>query len=71
MDSLHPELQFIFRSETGEIEYDGVTMLRLIHKTIDPSTLVGFDSVLKKIEQSCLSNHNNCVKEMLTMIKSH
>ncbi len=46
-------------------------MLRLIYKTIYPTTIVGFDPILKKIKQSCLSNHNNCVKEMLTMIKSH
>lgn len=62
--------KFKYMNPNGEIEYDGVTMMRLIYNIIDPSTVVGFDSVLKKIEQARLSNHGNCVKSMLTSIES-
>ena len=69
-DLMLQDSKFKYVNPNGEIEYDGVTMMRLIYNTIDPSTVVGFDTVLKKIEQARMSNHGNCVKAMLTSIES-
>ena len=58
-------------STTGEIEFDGPTMIYLIFQKTDPSTVVGLDSHLKKIESAKLGNHSNCIDTMLMMIESH
>ena len=63
--------KFTYSNATGEVEYDGVSMMILIYRIIDPSTTVGFDSILKKIEGARLGNHNNCVKTMLTSIETN
>jgi hypothetical protein len=56
---------------TGEMEYDGPTMLFLIFEKVDPSTVVGLNSILKKIENTKLGDYSNNVDSMLTMIETN
>ena len=63
--------KFTYSNPNGEVEYDGVSMMLLIYRIIDPSTMVGFDTILKKIENARLGNHNNCVKTLLTAIETN
>ena len=51
---------------SGRIEYDGPTMIYLIFEKIDPSTIVGFDSLLKNLETMKLGDFSNNVDTMLT-----
>ena len=71
-DLLLQKEQFSFHNAaTGEMEYDGPTMLFLIFEKVDPSTVVGLDSILKKIENAKLGDFSNNVDGMLTMIESN
>ena len=38
-------------STTGQVKYDGPTMIYLIYQTIDPNIFVGLDNILKKLER--------------------
>ena len=50
-DLLLQQDKFAFYNDTiGEMEFDGATMIYLIFMKTDPSTGVGLDSVLKKLE---------------------
>ena len=71
-DLLLEKHKFMYvNSVTGETEYDGPTMMYLIFQKTDPSTVVGLDSILKKLEQARLSNHSNDVDEMLTKMSAN
>ena len=52
-------------STTGQVKYDGPTMIFLIYQTIDPNTIVGLDNILKKLERAKLGDYNNDVAAML------
>ena len=56
---------------TGEIEYDGPTMMFLIFQKTQPSTIVGLDSYLKKLEACKASDHSNDIDKMLTHMESN
>ena len=68
---LQKERLSFHNATTGELEYDGLTMLFLIFEKVDPSTVVGLDSILKKIENAKLGDFSNNVDSMLTMIESN
>ena len=55
----------------GEMEFDGATMVYLIFMKTYPSTVVGLDSVLKKLETTKLGYHSNCVDTMLTIMEGN
>ena len=46
-------------------------MLFLIFEKVDPSTVVGLDSILKKTENAKLCDYSNNMDSMRTMIKSN
>ena len=52
-------------STTGQVKYDGPTMIYLIYQTIDPNIFVGLDNILKKLERVKLGDYNNDVAAML------
>ena len=52
-------------STTGQVKFDGATMVFLIYQTIDPNTIVGLDNILKKLERAKLSDYSNDVAAML------
>ena len=62
--------KFSFHGADGEVAYDGSTMLFLIFQKIDPSTVVGLDSVLAKLERAKLGDHSNNVDTMLQMMEN-
>ena len=62
--------RFLFIDNYGEIEYDGPTMLFLILQKIDPSTVVGLDTVLKNIKNAKLGDHTNAVNKMLKPVEA-
>ena len=37
----------------------------------DPSTVIGINPVLKKLETTKIGDHSNCVNTMLTIMKGH
>ena len=55
---------------TGELLYDGPTMIKIIFDKIDPDTLVGMESMKTQLETAKLSNFNNDVAAMLTKMES-
>lgn len=57
-------------STTGQVKYDGPTMVFLIYQTIDPNTTVGLDNILKKLEKAKLGDFNNNVTDMLKAMKT-
>ena len=64
--------KFAFYNDAiGKMEFDGATMIYLIFMKTDPSTIVGLDSVLKKLETTKLGDHSNCVDMMLTIMEGH
>ena len=63
--------KFSFHGPDGEVEYDGATMMFLIFQKIDPSTVVGLDAVLNKLERGKLGDHSNDVDVMLQMMENH
>ena len=63
--------KFAFHGADGEVKYDGATMLFLIFQKIDPSTVVGLDAVLTKLERAKLGDHSNDVDTMLQMMENH
>ena len=58
-----------YNAATGEVEYDGPSMMFLLFQKTDPSTIVGLDSILKLIENSKLVKHGNNVDSMLAAIE--
>ena len=70
-DLLMKKHLFEFRNATtGEIEFDGPTMLYLVYEKIDPDTIVGLDSIEDKLESSKLGDHGNDVDAMLTAMEA-
>eukprot|EP00984_Skeletonema_dohrnii_P013468 scaffold5583_cov166-Skeletonema_dohrnii-CCMP3373.AAC.2 len=49
-----------------DIEHDGPTMLYLLIQKIDPSTIVGLDSILEDLGETKLGDYKNDVDQMLT-----
>ena len=59
------------KSMTGEIEFDGPTMMFLIFQKTQPSTIVGLDSFLKRLENCKAGDHSNDINKILTFIESN
>ena len=53
------------------MEFDGATMIYLIFMKTDPSTAIGIDSFLKKLDTTNIGDHSNCVDTMLTIREGH
>jgi len=63
--------KFSFTDQTtGQVKYDGTTMVFLIYQTIDPNTTVGLDNILKKMEKAKLGDFKNNVTDMLKAMKT-
>ena len=58
-----------YNTATGEVKYDGPSMIFLLFQKTDPSTIVRLDSILKQIENAKLGKHANDVDGMLTAIE--
>ena len=65
-DLLLQKDKFTFSNANGDIEYDGAVMLLLLFQKLDPSTIVGYDSILDELQNAKLGNYNNDVDKMLT-----
>ena len=71
-DLLLQQDKFAFYNDAiGEMEFDGATMIYLIFMKTDPSTAIGIDSFLKKLDTTNLGYHSNCVDTMLTIREGH
>ena len=71
-DLMLQKKKFSFRHPTtGEIEFDGPTMMFLIFQKTQPSTIVGLDSYLKKLENCKAGDHSNDIDKMLTYMESN
>ncbi len=57
-------------SATGEVHFDGPTMLKIILTQIDPDTIVGMDTLKAQLESMKLHEHGNDVAKMLTSMQS-
>ncbi len=55
---------------TGEIHFDGPTMLKIILTQIDPDTIVGMDTLKAQLESMKLHEYGNDVAKMLTSMQS-
>ena len=56
---------FTYVNDEGQVERHGTTMLYLIYDRVDPTTEVGMNVHLKKLERSKMGDHNNDVDVML------
>ena len=64
--------KFTFYNDAiSKMGFDGATMIYLIFMKTYPSTLVGLDSVLKKLETTKLGDHPNCVDTMFTILEGN
>ena len=71
-DLMLQKSKFSFKNPTtGEIEFDGPTMMFLIFQKTQPSTIVGLDSYLKRLENCKASDHSNDIDKMLTYMESN
>ena len=69
-DLLLKKDQFAFHDDaTGQLKYDGPTMVFLMFQKIDPNTVVGMDSVLKRMEGAKLGDFANDVDRMLSTME--
>ena len=60
-----------YNNAIGDMEFDGANMIYLIFMKTDPSTVVGFDYVLKNLDTTNIGDHPNCVNTMLTIMEGH
>ena len=71
-DLLLQQDKFAFYNDAiGKMEFDGATIIYIIFMNTDPSTVVGLDSILKKLETTKLGDHLNCVNTMLIIMEGH
>ena len=71
-DLLLQKDKFAFQDATGQLKLDGPTMAFLMFQKVDPNTVVGMDSVLKRMESAKLGDYGNDVDKMLShMEQSH
>jgi len=56
---------------TSEIEFDGPTMIFIIFTLIDPSTVVGLDSIEEQLTDAKLGDFSNDVSSMLTFMQTN
>ena len=65
-DLMLSQKHFAFTNPSnGVIEYDGPTMAFLLYKKIDPDTVVGLDSIERKLESATLPKFGNDVNAVL------
>ena len=70
-DLLLQKDKFAFQDNaTGQLKLDGPTMVFLIFQKIDPNTVVGMDSVLKRMENVKLGDFSNDVDQMLSEMET-
>ena len=71
-DLLFQQEKFAFYNNAiGDMEFDGANMIYLIFMKTDPSTVVGFDYVLKNLDTTNIGDHPNCVNTILTIMEGH
>ena len=71
-DLMLQKKKFSFKNQTtGKTEFDGPTMMFLIFQKTQPSTIVGLDSYLKKLENCKAGDHSNDIDKMLTHMESN
>ena len=58
-----------FCDQTGNDKIDGPCLIKLLFDRIDPSVVVGIESLRQRIETCKLHTHSNNVDEMLSMIE--
>jgi hypothetical protein len=56
---------FTYTNANGDTEYHAATMLHIMYENMDPTTEVGMDSILKKMESMKMSDFSNNVDDML------
>ncbi len=66
---LHKDKFSFTNSTTGEILYNGPTMLKVIFSLIKPDTIVGMDALKAQLETMKLHEHGNDVSKMLTKMQ--
>ena len=62
---------FTYVNAEGQVERHGVTILYLMSKRVDPTTEVGMDVHLKKLEKCKMGDHNNDIASMLRFMEEH
>ncbi len=67
---LQKELFSFTDATTGEIHFDGPTMLKIILSQIEPDTIVGMDSLKTQLENMKLHEFGNNVAKMLTKMQT-
>ncbi len=67
---LHQDSFSFIDATTGEIHFDGPTMLKIILTQIDPDTIVGMDTLKAQLETMKLHKFGNDVGKMLTRMMS-
>jgi hypothetical protein len=63
------QFQF-FNPTTGEIAYDGVTMLKIILDTMRPGTVIGLDNIKATLESVTLQKYGNNVTKLLNFMEA-
>lgn len=62
---------FMFTDQaSGEVHFDGPTMLKLILTQVNPDTIIGMDQLKAQLETMKLHEHGNDVAKMLTSMQS-
>ena len=62
---------FTYVNADGQVGRHGGTMLYLVYERLDPTTTVGMDVHLKKLEKYKMGDHNNDVASMLRFMEEH
>ena len=62
---------FTYINTEGQVERHGATMLYLIYERVDPTTEVGMDVRLKKLERCKMGDHDNDIVVMLRFMKEN
>ena len=62
---------FTYVNADDQVKRHGGTMLHLIYERVDPTTEIGMDVHLKKLEKCKMGNHNNDVASMLRFMGEH
>ena len=66
---LHKEKFAFHDNATGQLKYDWPSMVFLMFEKIDPNTVVGMDTVLKRMENAKLKDFGNDVDRMLSTME--
>ena len=62
---------FTWTKEDGTTRYDGPTMLLVCLQLVNPSTNIGVEKYISKLEQATMSKYGNKVPDMLDEMKMY